>query len=121
MFNYKLRFIKKDESKIIQKEEVFDWLEDFYNVLCGNGQVIGGYDIFINNEEIYLTVVLPMADSLSYQYNSIYVNERLNKINEIFEIDVECEGINMNTVILVHVKNLLGIIYAMKEVSVKVL
>ena len=95
MFNYKIKFAKKSDVDKIDDDVVFDMIEDYFNTLYNNGQVIGGFDVFSHNGEIFLTVVLPMEDSLSDKYSNGYVKERLEKLESVFDIEVIKEGDNL--------------------------
>lgn len=95
MYNYKLRFTKKKNIDEISNENAYDLINDYYNTLRSNGQVVGGSDIFENQGSIFVSVVLPTADSLMEVNNSIYVDERIKKVKEFFEIDIVYEGNNI--------------------------
>ena len=95
MYNYKLRFTKKEDVDEISNENAYDLINDYYNTLRSNGQVVGGSDIFENQGSIFVSVVLPTEDSLMAVNNSIYVDERIKKVKEFFEINIVYEGNNI--------------------------
>lgn len=95
MFNYKLKFMKKKDVPKMTDEEFYEFIDDCFSVLSNNGQVIGGFEVYTNEDSMCASTVLPMEDSLSEAYNSVYVKERFKKLQEIFDIEIIQEGINI--------------------------
>ena len=95
MYNYKIKMIKKATACQISDENAFDIVEDYWCALNNNGQVIGGFDVFLDNGSIYLTTVLPTKESLSDKLNNDYVKERLEELRDFFDIELMQEGVNL--------------------------
>jgi len=95
MYNYKIKFSKKTKAKEIIDNEIYDMVDDYFNTLRNNGQVISGFELYIiDNDTICLTTVLPREDSLSDCNNNDFVKQRLKKLQDFFDIDFIKEGNN---------------------------
>jgi len=95
MLNYKIKFAKKSSADEISEKTAFDMIEDYWGTLKNNGQVVGGFDVFLNDGIIYLTTVIPTIESLSNRYNNNYVKERYEKLTKFFDVEFMLEGENI--------------------------
>jgi len=96
MYNYKIKFSKKVKANHITDNEIYDMIDDYFNVLLNNGQVISGFELFaVDDDTICLTTVLPREDSLSDKNNNDYVKGRLEKLQDFFDIELVREGANL--------------------------
>ncbi|MCL2821676.1 MAG: Zn-ribbon-containing protein [Firmicutes bacterium] len=95
MYNYKIKFTKKPKGKEITDNEIFDMIDDYFNTLNNNGQVISGFEMFaVDDNNIFLSTVFPRENSLSDNNNNDYVKERLQKLQDFFDIEFILEGGN---------------------------
>ena len=99
MYNYKIIFTKKPAADCLDNDAIndaiFEKLNGYWSALSNNGQVFGGFDIFFNNGEIFLTTVLPEEDALLEANSNDYVKERHKKLKDLFDIEITREGINL--------------------------
>lgn len=91
---YKIKFIPLKPIK--NENEIVKLLWSYMSCLYKNGQILKSFEI-VKRDDIYLAfVTLPEDDALDKKYNNIYVTKDLNKINELFKLELELIGENLN-------------------------
>ena len=84
----------KATSVSYDENKYFIW--HFLYALESNGQILKNYKV-IQDINVMLYVTTPKKDSLSEQYDSIYVRNDREKIGEQFNIEVKDCGIHDQT------------------------
>lgn len=94
MNNYKIKYIRKIDKEKIDDEAVYRIIDEYFGCLYNNGQIIGGYDIFLKDDVFCVTFLMPEGDALSRKNNSEYAKVSLEKLEDIFESELIIEGEN---------------------------
>ena len=90
----KFTFTKKENiDNSVEEQEEF--INDYLGTLFSNGQIHYDYSL-VKKESIYFVfATLIASDSLSEEFDNIYVKERKKKIKTIFDVKIEVLGKNV--------------------------
>ncbi len=96
MYYYKIAFTKKFKDERLSDDDVYDLIDCYFGALINNGQVISGYELYTdNNDVVYLATVLPRENSLSDSVSNDYVKGYLEKVRQFFDVEFIKEGNNI--------------------------